>query len=282
MDIRKLGTFSPLRYPGGKGVLARFIADIVAKERLHSKQYVEPYAGGAGVGLALLLLEKVERIVINDLDPAVYSFWNSVVLDNGWYIERISNVPLSVTEWRRQQDIYRHQEAHSEREIGFAFFYLNRTNRSGILDGCPIGGIAQTGAWKIDARFNRATLSERVRNIGEYGVRISVRRVDGAKLIRDCLEDDDCFVYADPPYFEKGGSLYLNHFGREDHLALAKCLNYHSSKKWLLTYDNVDEVKELYSDRKMMEFSLRYSAHTAKIGSEVLVSSDSLASAAIS
>jgi DNA adenine methylase len=162
-------------------------------------------------------------------------------------------------------------------EQGFALFYLNRTNRSGIIESWPIGGLDQAGKWKIDARFNRAKLAARIRAVGLYRNRIEVLNEDGISLAREYLRKNEGLVYLDPPYFVKGKSLYLSHYNGEDHKELAGLLNLHSDASWLLTYDNVEHVRALYPTRSIQEFSLSYSVHTARRGSELLISSDSIA-----
>ncbi|UOZ07901.1 DNA adenine methylase [Amycolatopsis sp. WQ 127309] len=161
-------------------------------------------------------------------------------------------------------------------DIGFASFYLNRTNRSGVLNGGPIGGMDQTGNYKIDARFNKEALAERVRVIGLHARRISVTNTDGIKVIRKYARRSSTFIYADPPYFDKAGSLYLNSFRDDDHAKLADCLNGYCDAKWVLTYDNVPQVQELYSSRRSSLFSLNYSAHRVVKAQEIMVFSDSV------
>lgn len=277
LKLKRLGNFSPLRYPGGKASLTGFLDQVIKVQRLHGSVYVEPFAGGAGAALSLLFLEKVERIVINDLDPAIYAFWLAVTTETEWFVSQIKTCPITVAEWRKQRATYVDRSKRGTKELGFALFYLNRTGRSGIVEGWPIGGLDQKGKWKIDARFNREELAERVRRIGRYASRIEVRNEDGLTLAREWLGRDEGLLYLDPPYFAKGKCLYLNHFNAENHESLAACLNEFPEAAWILTYDNVPEIKALYPDRSVFEFSLNYSAHTAKHGSELLIAADSLA-----
>src|SRR6266446_4058558 len=128
--------YSPLRYPGGKTFLLPFFERIIQRNHLHGITYIEPFAGGAGAAIALLFLEKVDHIVINDLDKAIYSFWQSAVFNSAKFIERINSAPVTVKEWRRQKAIYLNPRS-SLFDLGFATFFLNRTNVSGILDGGP-------------------------------------------------------------------------------------------------------------------------------------------------
>lgn len=238
--------------------------------------YVEPYAGGAGAALALLITGEAKRIVINDLDPTVYAFWQAVVSHPNDFSALVREATVTVDEWHRQKSIYRARDLANILDLGFATFFLNRTNRSGVLNGGPIGGLDQTGNYKIDARFNRDSLLEKIRLIQLHANRITVLNVDGVAVIKRYAPQKKALVYADPPYFEKAGSLYLNSFEAKDHERLAKCLNGLAGHRWLLTYDNVPKVGELYECRRREVFSLNYSAHRVVKADEIMVFADKL------
>lgn len=265
---------SPLRYPGGKARLYPKLREIIRRNGLAGCTYVEPYAGGAGAALALLVSGQVAQIVINDLDPAIAAFWRTLVEEPKYITERIRKARLNVKEWRRQKDTYATADTSDQAALGFATFYLNRTNRSGVLNAGPIGGLDQSGNYKIDARFNREALCERIRIISLCAQRIAVTCEDGAAIIRRYASR--AFIYADPPYFEKAGSLYLNAFEDADHEALASVLNIRADKKWILTYDNDSKVDDLYPERRRRPFDLYYSAHRVTKATEMMVLSDSL------
>lgn len=275
---RRLGTRvnSPLRYPGGKSKLAGFFADVLDEAGMKDITYVEPFAGGAGAGLALLLSGVVREVVINDLDPAVHSFWSSVKHENDEFTRLVQTVPLTLVEWERQKKIYRAADGRDPLALGFAFFYLNRTNRSGVLHAGVIGGKSQAGKYKIDARFNREELARRISSIGEVADQIELTFTDGRKCVEDWASRPNAFLYVDPPYVEAGGSLYLNAFDARDHDALAVTLNAHANDRWLLTYDDAPLIRRLYRDRSVFDFELHYSAHRVGRARELLVASDPL------
>jgi len=275
--IRLRPRVSPLRYPGGKVALYARLRCLLRASGLAGATYVEPYAGGAGAGLALLATGQVKAVVLNDLDPAIFAFWRTLQEDPDYLERRLLETPITVEEWRRQKAIYSRGQSAERCELAFATFFLNRTNRSGVLNGGPIGGLAQTGNYKIDARFNRADLAERVRLLGRYSRSITALCRDGVEVIREYASQPETFIYADPPYFEKAGSLYLNSFEQEDHERLAQVLNSVPTASWLLTYDDVPEVHKLYESRRRRTFKLGYSAHRVRTATEVAVLSDSLA-----
>lgn len=267
--------YSPLRYPGGKTFLFPFFDKVIKEHRMKNVVYVEPFAGGAGAALALLFLEKVDKIVINDLDRAIYSFWKSAIFNSDKFIKKIYATPITVKEWQRQKAIYNNPKSR-QFELGFATFFLNRTNMSGILNGGLIGGIKQKGKYKMDARFNKEKLIEKIHQLSLYKNRISVCNKDGVKLIHDYLNKKNTFIYLDPPYYEKGAALYLNHYKKDDHEMLAEQLNQNPTASWLLTYDDKKEIKSLYENRKIVNFSLNYNAYESRQGQEIMIMSDAL------
>jgi len=268
--------YSPLRYPGGKTFLFPFFDKVIKENGLKNVTYIEPFAGGAGAALALLFLEKVDKIVINDLDRAIYSFWRSAIYNSNKFIKKIDSTPVTIKEWHRQKAIYSNSKS-KEFELGFATFFLNRTNVSGILNGGPIGGVKQKGNYKIDARFNKVKLIEKIHQLSSYKNRITVVNEDGVKLIHKYLNKKNAFIYLDPPYFEKGAALYLNHYKKDNHEMLAEQLNKNADAYWLLTYDDKKEIKALYENRKVVKFTLNYNAYESRKGKEIMIMSDALA-----
>lgn len=278
---RRRSNPSPLRYPGGKASLATFFESAIKALGLSKPTYVEPYAGGAGAGLDLLYRGIVGHVVINDFDYSVYSLWDSMLNRNADFLDRFDAVPLTVPEWLRQREIYRRRDEFglNKLDLGFATFYLNRTNRSGVLRGGIIGGLKQEGTYKLDARFNKATLRQRIEQVGKHRSKISVTHQDGVVRLRHWLPKENVFAYVDPPYYEKGSALYLNSFNDEQHRDLAKWLNALAGANWVLTYDMADFIKNLYRYRTTLDFNLHYSAHRRELASELMVVSDTVAQA---
>lgn len=205
--------YSPLRYPGGKGKLEPFMELLIEQTGHIGGTYIEPFAGGAGIALELLEKNIVNKIVINDLDKGVYSFWKAILTETDKFINDIRNIPLTIDEWNRQRAVLEDNRRYSY-ELGFATFYLNRTNRSGIIKGGVIGGVEQSGSWRMDARFNRNELIERILKITRRKRQIHIYNKDVNSFVRNYLPqyEENAFVYFDPPYFGKGKQLYLNFF----------------------------------------------------------------------
>lgn len=269
--------YSPLRYPGGKTKIAPLVNAIMEKAEIKNGIYIEPFAGGGGVALALLLSNKVKHIVINDMDITIYAFWHSILNHTDEFIELIKKTQITIEEWHKQKDIFLNKDSSNLLELGFATFFLNRTNRSGILKAGPIGGYNQTGNYLIDARFNKQNLIKRIERIGQYKDKISLFNLEIKDFMKTVLPKykRNAFVYFDPPYFKKGHELYINFFKPKDHQALAKLIK-KIKIDWMVTYDNVEEVKSIYKDREQKVYDLNYSLANKGKNSEIIVLSRDL------
>lgn len=264
--------YSPLRYPGGKGKLSAFMELMIERMNLKGGTYIEPFAGGAGIALDLLFNEYVEHIVINDYDKAIYSFWKAALTENNKFIDKIMETPVTMDEWNKQKDIIKENKKYSF-ELGFATFFLNRTNRSGIINGGPIGGKLQEGDWKIDARFNKEELAKRIEDIGKRKQDISLYNKDVNSLVINYLQKygSKTMVYFDPPYFAKGKELYMNYFKLEDHKRIEKLIREYVHCNWMITYDNEPEIVNIYDGYEIRQYDLNYSVADKRIASELII-----------
>lgn len=269
---------SPLRYPGGKQRLGRFFATLIAENGLTGVPYVEPFAGGAGVALYLLEAGVVSRALINDADRSLFAFWWSAVNRRRELRERLRRAAISVCEWERQKEVQRQKRTAPLLDLGFSTLFLNRVNRSGILRAGIIGGRRQLGRWRMDARFNREGVIDRLDRIAALAHRISVSGIDAREILASSgsRRTTRCFLYCDPPYYAKGQDLYLNRFTPEDHTELAGQILQNRWSQWAITYDDVPEIRRLYRSASMVPFSLAYSADSRRIGRETLITSGKL------
>jgi DNA adenine methylase len=260
---------SPLRYPGGKGKLANYVKLIFLSNGFVGREYVEPYAGGAGIALTLLFEEYASHIHINDLNPSLSAFWRAVLDAPEELCSRIEHISVTTAEWERQRAIQEDPEAN-QIDLAFSTLFLNRTSRSGIIGGGIIGGKRQTGKWKIDARFGRQDLIRRIRKIARHRSRITVTCLDAAEYLTSVLPTiDRPFVYLDPPYYVKGGDLYQHSYKPEDHATISS-LVHQLDIPWIVSYDAVPQIDELYSDAPRIAYGLSYSAQERYRGKEVM------------
>ena len=271
--------YSPLRYPGGKARLAPFIKLLIEKTDIQNPVYIEPYAGGAGVAFSLLFDGVVVEMVINDYDKAIYSMWRAILEDTEAFIRLIENTPVTVAEWYNQKAIYLGRNKKYSVELGFAAFFLNRTNRSGIISNAgPIGGFEQKGNYTIGVRYNSADLVERVREISKHKDKIHLYNKDAKSLITNYLPkyEGRAFVYFDPPYYNKGKALYKNFYTETDHKDILDLIK-EVKCPWVVTYDDVPEIRKLYSAYPAKLYDLTYSLANSGTKSELMfVSNDAL------
>lgn len=270
--------YSPLRYPGGKNKLSAFIAQICVENNING-HYVEPYSGGASVALFLLFEGFVSKITINDKDRSLYAFWHCVLNKTEQLCELIENTEISIDEWRRQKEVQTRKKDADLLELGFSTFFLNRTNRSGIINGGMIGGLSQNGDYLIDCRFNKSDLIDRIRKIASRKKDIRLYKKDALKLIEKIQKesnDSNVIFYFDPPYYYKASSLYMNHYEDENHRLVSEKIKSIKNIKWIVSYDNVPEIKRLYSDCDKKEYSFNHTAHSTREGKEILFFSSEL------
>ncbi|HJV19591.1 MAG TPA: DNA adenine methylase [Sediminibacterium sp.] len=268
---------TPLRYPGGKQRLSPFIHEILIANQING-HYVEPYAGGAGIAIELLLTKKVNHIHLNDSDFGIYSFWYSVLNRTEELCKLILTASLTVDEWRRRQAIVKKCDRRRILELGFSVFYLNRCNRSGVLSAGLIGGINQNGNYKMDARFSRNDLIQRIQTIALFKDQITVTNFDAEAYIENYIPNlpPNTLVYLDPPYYEKGSELYLNAYHKSDHARIANTIQESITHKWVLSYDGVPDILSLYSQRRHFLYDLQYNAAKVYKGKEVFVFCDNI------
>ncbi len=268
--------YSPLRYPGGKGKLAPFMGFMINKMDIQRGTYIEPFAGGAGVALMLLMEGYVENIVINDYDKAIYSVWRAIINETENLVDRIMQTSVSIDEWKKQKEIYTTRNTRYSLDLAFATFFLNRTNRSGILKGGPIGGMAQDGNYGLNARYNADKLIERIRAIAKYKKNIKIYNKEIVSFIEHVLPayEENSLTYFDPPYFNKGPELYKNFFGKEDHAKIARLILDKVPGNWIITYDDTPEIIKLYGQQSIRRYDLNYSVANTGRNSEIIVFND--------
>ena len=270
--------YSPLRYPGGKVKLANYFQLLFQYNLLSGGHYVEPYAGGASVALSLLFNEFASVIHINDFDFRIYCFWDAVLNNTEEFCILIEETPVTMETWNAQREIRRNPEDYSKLEIAFSTFFLNRTNRSGILKAGVIGGQNQNGKWKIDARYNIEELISRIKKISRYRERINLYNEDAPVLVNRLAGElpENTLFYFDPPYYNKGRDLYINYYKHDDHVEVSRIVSSIKDQHWVVSYDNQENIKELYEGYLQQTYSLNYHAGNAAKGSEVIIFSNNL------
>jgi DNA adenine methylase len=278
-EPHRLIHFTPLRYPGGKAKLAEYVKSLMKANRLIDGEYVEPYAGGAAIALELLFHEYVSCIHINDISRPVHAFWKSVLEDTEEFCNLVLKKPLTVAQWDKQKKTLRNPGDHDHVELGFAMFFLNRTNRSGILNAGIIGGRDQMGPWKIDARYNAKELVRRIEAIAQMRDRIKLTRQDALRFLKAGISKwpKETLIYLDPPYYVKGRDLYYDFYEHKDHERIADFINGSVIRqRWIVSYDNVQPIRDLYPASRYVTYDIGYSARSASQGSEVMFFCDGL------
>lgn len=276
-----MDNFSPLRYPGGKNKTYQYVKYLVENNNIDT--YIEPFCGGAAVALKLLFNNNVKKIMLNDFDRSIYAMWFSILHDTEAFIKKVKEAVFTIEEWDKQQEIQKNKENVDMLTLGFSTFYLNRTNRSGIIQAGPIGGRSQTGNYKMDCRYNTEVLIKKIKLIAKNKNRISLYNLDAIDFIKKNIRRTKySLTFFDPPYFVKGKQLYTNFYEHIDHIELRNTIDkYMSEHKWILTYDFHEEIQHMYSKFEYFPYILNYSAGTSKKGMEYIFFSREISSAKI-
>ena len=276
MAVKK--SLSPLRYPGGKNKLSSYVQQLIKYNNLEKCTYIEPYTGGGAVALRLLFDGIVDNIIINDFDRSIYAFWYSVLNYTDELCSLIEKTPVTMENWFKQRDIQKEKDNVDLLTLGFSTLFLNRTNRSGIIKAGVIGGLNQTGNYKIDCRFNKDNIIEKIKSIANFKEKITLYNLDTLKLIDDVIPNiaNEKFIFFDPPYYKKGSSLYVNFYKHDDHVELMNHISSLTDSYWITSYDNVPEITDLYSAFRNNVYSLSYTANIKYKGKEVMFFSDNL------
>jgi DNA adenine methylase len=268
-----LKTYSPLRYPGGKNILNKYVINLINSNRLNGCTYIEPYTGGGAVALKLLIDDIVGHIVINDYDRSIYAFWFSVLYHTDDLCNLIQDTEINMDNWYIQKGIQKEKNSIDLLTLGFSTLFLNRTNRSGIIKAGVIGGKDQKGNYKLDCRFKKDDLIKKIKLISSYKDKISLYNLDTLELIKNVIPSivGKKFIFFDPPYYNKGASLYVNFYKHNDHLDLKDCISEIEDSYWIITYDNVDEISNLYKEYRQKTYKLRYTAAKKQVGQEIMI-----------
>jgi DNA adenine methylase len=275
-EVPKLASqLSPFRYPGGKAKLSQFLAVFISANNMKGCKLVEPFCGGAGGTLPLLQAGIINQLVLNDANPFIAEFWEAALRNTKTLNKLIENTNVDLNTWHKYRAIFNGEVDADPIEKAMSVFFLNRTNRSGILHAGPIGGQAQNSDYLIDCRFNKQNLISRIEVLAKLKKNIVVKNEDASSLVFK-LKEDNCFVYADPPYVKEGKNIYKNYcFDKTQHNTFANVMKKQESP-WLISYDDNPLVHQLYSKRGINVIELSYVMNRSRVGRELLIASSNL------
>ena len=269
---------SPLRYPGGKALLSAYVSGVLEENLLSGCTFYEPYAGGASVSLDLLRLGFIDRAVLVERDPLVYSFWSAVFAFPDELCAAIEACPVTLQTWHQLQPTRAVDDPRTSSytlfQLGLAGLFFNRTNFSGILGAGPIGGQKQASTYKIDCRFNKSALVRQIRAAAALAPRVTVRFGDAITFLKENaakISSGFSFVYVDPPYYAQGRKLYRHHYADKDHVALASFMTA-QGYPWLVSYDDHPRIRELYASKQMQQIYLDYKVKSSRTARELVIS----------
>jgi DNA adenine methylase len=276
--VGRIPRLSPLRYPGGKQLLAPYVAGVIEENFLTGCSFYEPFAGGSAVSLELLRLGYINTTTLLERDPLIYAFWWCVCNQFDDFLAAIRAAKVDLDTWNsllplREVDNPQKTE-YSLLQLGVAGLFFNRTNFSGVMGAGPIGGLSQKSKYKIDCRFNKDSITASLNALRPLAARIKIEFADSLQWLSENssrLNPQESFVYVDPPYYGQGKKLYRHFFNDEQHKTLAELLT-KASYPWLLSYDDAPFVRELYANAKLQPIYLDYRVKSSRLAQEIVLS----------
>lgn len=220
----------------------------------------------------------IDKAVLVERDPLVYAFWHSVFNATEALCEAIETCPVTLETWHILQATKAVNDptksTYTLLQLGLSGLFFNRTNFSGIIGAGPIGGQAQTSAYKIHCRFNKTALIRQIKAAALLAPRVSVFFGDALIFLRKNaakISADFSFVYIDPPYYTQGRKLYRHHYTDADHAMLAAYIT-SQGYPWLVSYDDHPRIRELYASKQMQPIYLDYKVKSSRTAQELVIS----------
>jgi DNA adenine methylase len=222
---------SPFRYAGGKF----YARNLILRHIPSHSQYIEPFAGGASIFFAK---QKVQYNWLNDIDEALVNTYLVIRDDPEALIDFLAGEQAT----KQRHTFYKNEFLPKNKlEAAARWFYLNRTSYSGIMK-------LQNCFWGYGEKY-----SMRPEN-WPRNIRRTSEKLNNVKITCSNFEDvinavpDESFLFIDPPYFNADQDKFYTHsFARDDHYKLCNLLRAQGNRiKFLLTYDNSLEIRELY------------------------------------
>lgn len=194
------------------------------------------------------------QLKINDLDENIFYFWNMVFgTDKEKYdvlLEKVRTIPTIELFLK-----LRNEKPKTEIEKAYYALFFNKTTFSGIYNAGPIGGYDQSGKWKINCYYKPDKLIKRINNIRcLIKDRCEVTNLSFQQFLKNVDKNKKYLIYLDPPYFLNGKNLYPVFMKKEEHIELKNILS--NIDNWVLSYDNHEFIRTLYSEHKIEEISM--------------------------
>ena len=245
---------SLLRWPGGKSKFVGQLLSYCNPDKMEN--FVEPFAGGASVGLSLLLAGKVKELFLNDIDFGVYSLFQLIKDMPEVLIDRIRRfVPTKEAYYRARQRVNENYFGLDMVDAAWNLLIVNRLAFSGITKANCMS--------EPESRWSAHTLIKRIENIHRVNTHIHVSCMDACGLIEEMYWRPNTTIFIDPPYKIKGKNLYVNYYTDKNHYELSNLLEdlYRGmpGADMLITYDDCEFIKEIYEIPDIITVSRTYS-----------------------
>ena len=259
----------PFRYAGGKFYALNYIAPFWT--HIQHDEYREPFVGGGSV---FFTKNKSKYNIINDIDSELITTYR-IMQDNSTrmqLLDRLSKEIASKERWQEVRDFI----PQNELDVAYKYYYLNRTSFSGKLSS-PAWGYREKRSLPPER------WGERILPCGELLEGVTILNEDFESVINMPAKGKSVLMFIDPPYYKPSKKKhYRNGFTIDDHIRLAECLK-KTKYKFILTYEDAIEVRELYSWATINEMKFSYRVDNSAInegkrekGSELIITNYSI------
>jgi len=241
VNVASVPLRSPFRYPGGKTWLVPYVRQWLQNMR-KPDVFVEPFAGGAIVGLTVAFEDLASHVIIAEIDDYVAAVWHTILCGQAeWLAQKILNFDLTLKNVKIALARSNRKDL-TLKEKAFLTILRNRVQRGGIM--APGAGLVKAGENNkgIASRWYAATLARRIRDIARIREKITFFYGDGLSLFKQFATDRKTAFFADPPYTKAAKRLYNK--WEFDHQQLFRILQSHRGD-FLVTYDNTSQMNTL-------------------------------------
>lgn len=268
VNVASVTQRSPFRYPGGKTWLIPQVRRWLSSLSFRPNEFIEPFAGGASVGLMVGVENLADHVTLVELDPDVCSVWQAIF---GGEAEQLAD---RILDFRLNKATVKEVLSSTPRnrvDRAFKTIVRNRVLHGGILAaGASVMKEGENGKG-LGSRWYPETLYRRIMNLGVHKRMFGAVRLDALDIIKANAARKDAIFFIDPPYTIAGRRLYTFH--ELDHAALFKrCTKI--AGDFLMTYDDTDEVRCLARKNgfDMATVPMKSRQHTLK--NELLIGKD--------
>jgi site-specific DNA-adenine methylase len=236
-------TKSALSYFGSDSEVASELAAMLD----HCKHVTIPFVGGASILPHL----KARAIVANDLHNGAIRFYHVLSGQFGdearlQLIERCQHTLSHPGELDRARDVFEGGSVVGKAWAFWALCWIGRKGKGGTKHQGGMPSVRRTANGGTNASRIRAAADD-LADWAKHFERCEWESVCFRDLLPKVVDQEDCGVYCDPPWFDVGRN-YLHSFSAQDHIDLADCLSRFERATVVVRYGDNPLIRQYYTE----------------------------------